>query len=381
MFIIQENKIRTILSKRKIDVTIINIFIDGTLPLKHLKSMNKKMELNISIDVGGTNTRLQFETIHNGKKIETSEIFKAKIDSKQKLQELIRNSISKQKQLPDRCTIGFAGIVLNKNEVNLTRWQDKKEITLQDLYDCGLPKNKTLMLNDMELAGYGFLSSEESGYKFKKMYEPQIKTQTEPERLRSVLLAPGTGFGTTGVISGKTKFGEKYYEVIPSEVQHITVSALDEKHEKILRWMKNKLKLSYLPSWEDFVSGNGLELTYQGLIELYYPKMKTGKLSAEQIAEKALKDEICKEALDIFYRCAGKLTQVIALFFRPFNGIYLCGTTTLKNAELIKQSGFMEELQKSTDRAAILKLFPVYIIDDEDINIKGGLWVCRNMIG
>ena len=335
--------------------------------------------MNISIDVGGTNTRLQFEITQNGKQIRTSEIYKAKINSKQKLQGFIRNSINKQKQLPDKCTIGFAGIVLNKSEVNLTRWQDRTKITLQDLYDCGLPENKTLMLNDMELAGYGFLSLEENGYRFKKLYESPVKTQTEPGNSRSVLLAPGTGFGTTSVITGKTKSGEKYYEVIPSEVQHITVSPLDEKHEKLVKWMKNKLQLSYLPSWEDFVSGNGLELTYQGLIGLFYPEMKPGKLSAEQIAEKALKDEICKEALDIFYRCTGKLTQAIALFFRPFNGIYLCGYTTTKNTEFIKQSGFINELQKSTDRATILKLLPVYIIEDEEINIKGGLWACRNI--
>ncbi|MBC8485862.1 MAG: ROK family protein, partial [Bacteroidetes bacterium] len=324
---------------------------------------------------------LQFELVKNGQQIETSEIFKAKIDSKQKLQEFIRNSINGQKQLPDKCTIGFAGIVLNKNKVNLTRWQNSSKITLQDLYDCGLPENKTLMLNDMELAAYGFLSLEKSEYKFKKLYEPSIKAQTEQDHSRSVLLAPGTGFGTTGVITGKTKTGEKYYEVIPSEIQHITVSPLDEKHEELIKWMKNKMKLSNLPSWEDFVSGNGLELTYKGLKELFYPNLKIEKFSAEQIAEKALKDEICREALDIFYRCAGKLTQAIALFFRPFNGIYLCGSTTTQNAEFIKQSGLMEELQKSTDRATILKLFPVYIIEDEDINIKGGLWACRNMIG
>jgi len=345
--------------------------------------MSKKLELNMSIDVGGTNTRLQFETIRNELQIKTFEIFKARIDSKQKLQDFIRNSIKKQKQLPDRCTIGFAGIVLNKNEVNLTRWQDRTKITLQDLYDCGLPENKTLMLNDMELAGYGFLSLEERGHKFTKLYEPPMKTQTEPDHLRSVLLAPGTGFGTTGVVTGKTKTGEKYFEVIPSEIQHITVSPLDEKHEELIKWMKSKLQLSNPPSWEDFVSGYGLELTYQGLIELFYLKMKSGKLSAEQIAEKALKneDEICIEALDIFYRCAGKLTQAMALFFRPFNGIYLCGSSTIKNSEFLKQSGFLEELQKNTDRAIILKRLPVYIIENENINIKGGLWACRNIIG
>ena len=343
--------------------------------------MSKNLKLNISIDVGGTNTRLQFEITQNGKQIETSEIFKARINSKQKLQDFIRNSINKQKKLPDKCTIGFAGIVLNKNEVSLTRWQDVTKITLQDLYNCGLPENKTLMVNDMELAGCDFLNLKESGYKFTKLYEPPVKAQTKLDHSRSILLAPGTGFGTIGVITGKISSGEKYYEVIPSEVQHITVSALGEKHEKLIKWMKNKMKLSNLPSWEDFVSGSGLELTYQGLIELFYPKMKPEKLSAEQIAEKASEDKICTEALDIFYRCAGKLTQAMALFFRPFNGIYLCGSTTAKNAEFIKQSGFLEELQKSMDRAIILKLLPVYIIDDEDINIKGGLWACRNILG
>ncbi|MBC8416463.1 MAG: glucokinase, partial [Candidatus Cloacimonetes bacterium] len=194
--------------------------------------MKNEKKLNLSIDVGGTNTRLQFELVKNGQQIETSEIFKAKIDSKQKLHDFIRNSINGQKQLPDKCTIGFAGIVLNKSEVNLTRWHNRTKITLQDMYDCGLPENKTLMLNDMELAGYGFLSLEENGYRFKKLYEPPIKARTEPESSRTVLLAPGTGFGTTGVITGKTKSGEKYYEVIPSEIQHITVSPLDEKHEE-----------------------------------------------------------------------------------------------------------------------------------------------------
>ncbi len=337
--------------------------------------------MNISIDVGGTNTRLQFEITQNEKQIETSKIFKARINSKKKLQDFIRDSINEQKKLPDKCTIGFAGIVLNKNEVNMTRWQDRTKITLQDLCDSGLPENKTLMLNDMELAGYGFLSLEESEYRLTKLYESQIKAQTELGHSRSVLLAPGTGFGTTGVITGSTKSGEKYYEVIPSEIQHITVSPLDEKHEELIKWMKNKMKISNLPSWEDFVSGSGLELIYKGLIELFYPNLKPEKLSAEQIAEKALKDKICREALDIFYRCAGKLTQAIALFFRPFNGIYLCGSTTSKNSEFIKQSGFMEELQKSTDREKILKLFPVYIIEDENINTKGGLWACRNVLG
>ena len=254
--------------------------------------MKNEKKLNLSIDVGGTNTRLQFEIIQNGKQIETSKTFKAKIDSKQKLQEFIRDSITKQKTLLDNCTIGFAGIVLNKREVNLTSWQNSTKITLQDLYDCGLPQNKILMLNDMELAGYGFLALEETGYQFKKLYEPSVKTQIKPGSSRSILLAPGTGFGTTGVIKGKTKSGEKYFEVIPSEVQHITVSHLNEKHEELIKWMKNKMKLSNLPSWEDFVSGSGLELTYQGFIELFYPKMKLEKLSAEQIAEKALKNEI-----------------------------------------------------------------------------------------
>ena len=182
------------------------------------------------------------------------------------------------------------------------------------------------------------------------------------------------------MIKGKTEFGEKYFEIVPSEVQHITVSPLNEKHEKLMKWMKNKLKFSNLPSWEDFVSGNGLELIYKGLRELFYPKIKLEELSAEQIAERAGKDEICTEALDIFYRCAGKLTQAIALFFRPFNGIYLCGTSTIKNAEFITKSGFIKELHKSKDRENILKLFPVYIIEDENINIKGGLWACRNVL-
>jgi len=65
--------------------------------------------MNISIDVGGTNTRLQFETIQNGQQVETSGIFKAEINSKQNLQDFIGVQLISKKNFPINAILVLQG--------------------------------------------------------------------------------------------------------------------------------------------------------------------------------------------------------------------------------------------------------------------------------
>ena len=142
----------------------------------------------------------------------------------------------------------------------------------------------------------------------------------------------------------------------------------------ILAKMENRNFLSY----EDFVSGKGLEDTYNALLQIE-GKETNGK-KAEQIAEDAVKnnDLIAKEALDIFYCCAGRLIQAMCLVIQPYGGVFLCGASTINNSSFISQGGFIKELHNSPVRKQLLIRFPVYIITKRDINIAGGLWACRN---
>lgn len=340
--------------------------------------------LNISIDVGGTHTRLRAEIIENGKIVFSSQEYMRKINSKEELRNFIKSSINDIASdiKPTHCVIGFAGVVIDHREVKITNWKNTPTITLEDLIAWGFPKNNTPMVNDMELAGYGILDMEEknemNSNQCEILYKPEFSAKNRINN--KLIIAPGTGFGTASIIECTIHSGEKVKDVLSSEVQHIQIPALDDRHAEIIEIMlSDKPERSFL-NYEDFVSGNGLLKTYEAILKLDGIEQK--EKDAKQIAESAVdgNDKSAIEALNIFYRCVGRLIQAMALMIQPYGGIYLCGASTINNNKFIMQSGLIEELHNCLIRQQLLIQFPVYIITKPDINIAGGLWACRRVL-
>ena len=126
--------------------------------------------------------------------------------------------------------------------------------------------------------------------------------------------------------------------------------------------------------------GKGLCETYEAILKLEGIEQK--EKDTQMIADSAVggSDKYAIEALDIFYRCVGRIIQAMALMSQPYGGIYLCGASTINNAKFIQQSGLIEELHNCQIRQQLLTQFPVYIITKSDINITGGLWACRRVL-
>jgi glucokinase len=338
--------------------------------------------LNLSIDVGGTHSRLQCEIIDDNKILKTSREYKSAIGSKKALEKFIQNSIQKFTDiLPAKCVIGFAGAVIDRKEVTLTNWPGQPKITFQDLLGWGLPEN-TFMTNDMELAAYGILDMKET----KQIPSEQCKTLFMPGKLSSkyaenmLVLAPGTGFGTGSIVELTTAKGEKIHELISSEIQHIQIPVLDETHYKMIQIIYGKKVNRNFLNFEDFVSGQGLGDTYNALLRIN-GKKPNGKTTAE-IANSALdnSDDVAMKALDYFYRIIGRLAQAMSLMLQPYGGIFLCGASTEQNAIFIPESGFLHEIHNCLVRKLLLEQYPVYIVTKLNINITGGLWACRKKI-
>ncbi len=341
-------------------------------------------KLNISIDVGGTHTRLRAEIIEKGKIDLLSKEFIQKISSKEELKNFIKSSLNSFNPGIDITNgiIGFAGAVIDHREVKITNWKNTPTIILEDLIELGFPKSKTVMVNDMEMAGYGILEMEEKGemnsYKCQILYKPDLPAKNRINN--KLVIAPGTGFGTASIIEFTAHSGENKKDVLSSEIQHIQIPSFDERHAEIIRIiLSNKLERSFL-NFEDFVSGKGLSETYYAILELE----GIGKVEKEasDIASLAVSksDKYAVEALNIFYRSVGRVIQAMALMIQPYGGIYLCGASTIKNAEFIHQSDLMKEFHNCLIRQQLLIQFPVYIITKPDINISGGLWACRSIL-
>ena len=340
--------------------------------------------LNVSIDVGGTHTRLMAEMILDGKVDLSSVEFKQKIGSKEELKNFIHSSLSQMdlNYMPTHCVIGFAGAVIDHKKVAITNWKNKPTIILEDLEKWGLPKNKTIMVNDMELAGYGILDmiekNEMNSNQCETLYKPDFPIQNRINN--RLIIAPGTGFGTANIIEFTAISGEIVKDVLSSEIQHIQIPPFDERHAEIISIILSKKTERTFLNFEDFVSGKGLCETYEAILKL--DGIELEDKDAAEIADSAVNrsDKYAVEALNIFYRCVGRIIQAMALNVQPYGGIFLCGASTINNAKFIHQSTLMDEFHNCLIRQQLLTQFPVYIITKPDINIAGGLWACRSLL-
>ena len=91
-------------------------------------------KLNISIDVGGTHSRLQCEIIENETTHQKSAEYKAVIGDKIALEKFIQSSIKDFTDLtPEKCIVGFAGAIIDRQKVAVTNWLKRPVISKTDL--------------------------------------------------------------------------------------------------------------------------------------------------------------------------------------------------------------------------------------------------------
>ena len=354
------------------------------------KNPTKKM---IAVfDIGGTNTRAKVVPENNeesGYFPETG-IVKFHISSKEQLKKFIQEIVLTQWHGYEliQCVLDFAGPVLNHRSVRMSNWEGSPVINVDELIEWGLPRNSTFMLNDIEAAAYGVIylieNSQLSSAGCSVLYEstrPVFKNKIINNKF---ILMPGTGLGGAGLVATIDETGKAIHQPVASEIGHVPSSIISPVHEGIMQWLKKEKRIqSYWPSWEDFVSGRGLTHIYEALININRISKKErvsreeGIDLAETIAKRALqrKDKIAELALELFFRCAGKAAQVLALIYQPFGGIFLCGDVIRKNKEFIRNSGFMEELHDNATLCKLLKIFPVYIIAKKNLNLIGNFWI------
>jgi len=362
-----------------------------------VRSGKLENQVMAAFDIGGTNTRVQVIQ-KNNLSIDIpleKDIFELHISSKGKLKKLIQELvfIRWKKFCLKQCVLDFAGPVLNHQSVRMSNWKGSPVIKMNELIEWGLPRNCTLMINDIEAASFGILSLIETNQLSSAgcsiLYEPDKPVSQIKQSNNMILLMPGTGLGTAGLVSIMDKTGMVIYKPIASEIGHAPASPINQIHEDVIRWLKNEKIIKYdWPSWEDFVSGRGLVHIYEALVNITNPlpseiiKWKKDEDGAPIIARAAIQqmDKLSEKALELFFRCTGKIAQILALAYQPFGGIFLCGGVIRKNQSFIPESGFLEELHGNAIQSNLLKMFPVYVVTKKNLNIIGNLWAARNQI-
>nr|VFJ49321.1 MAG: glucokinase [Candidatus Kentron sp. FW] len=345
------------------------------------------MDIVIGFDVGGTNSRATIARVESGTLMSHSDfptLISEKVASKKELREFIGSLLSSlpHTDRPIGAALALAGPIAHHREVVMTNWPDPKNITIEEFVEWGLPANRTVMANDMEAGCYGLakrIQEDKSALRhFEQLKESSISLGEIPKGNR-VFIAPGTGLGAAGIIQ-ETEGGQIY--PIAVELQHTPMPVLQEVTQTIAVWLHNHEHIVYPhPSWEDFVSGRGLANAYRALRaarSVSTPDVTIGVTDPAGAVAKAgmMGTDACAEqALSVFYTCAGYFCQLMALGFQAFGGVFIGGTSTIKNRDFIPKSPLVSAFSDNPTQQSLLDQFPIYLVKESDLNLDGALWL------
>ena len=334
--------------------------------------MNEKTVL--LMDIGGTHCRAKIvqgpEGLFDSTSVKVSRM--EKITDKQSFFKFITEMIvtGSGAVRPDYAVLCFAGPVIRES-VSMFNWTGDREIGLAELIHAGLPESGISLLNDMEAAAFGLIACRKGKSVLDEVVLYQGSGMKEPRNDNSVLMIPGTGIGVSAIVDMEQPGSGREWQALGCELQHTPIPVLNQEHYVVMNRMKTRLSIDN-PTWEDFVSGRGLENIYSCLVA---EGIQVTPLPAAEIAGRAVagSDGLCKTALDMFYQCCGALAQVLALVFQPYGGIRLAGESTRKNYASIPGGPFLGQLHDNEVRADLLMQFPVYLVRSE-LNLDGAAY-------
>jgi glucokinase len=313
----------------------------------------------VAMDVGATNTRIAIGEAGQPFGPELTRV-RQPVGSARALREFLRDTTAHVIG-SGRVTLvaGFAGVPEPGGLVTMTNWGGDRDVTHQDLLNSGF--DQVRMLNDLEAAGHGLIAllgdqAEDTG-----AIVP-LSGRWVPDCGNRALVMPGTGLGSVGIVD--LGGGERWH-VVPSETQHGLATG-ESKRE--MAWLDRvRTELGRPPTWEDCVSGRGLERLYH----LAISGAEAGPLDAGSVAKLALEgDERATAALTAFYSFVGGFSQQLALAFLSTGGLFLSGSSTRKNLEFIPKSPFLEAFKKNDLIRHVIETLPVFVVTQE-LNLRG----------
>ena len=311
----------------------------------------------VAIDVGASRTRIRIGE-DPGDFDEPAGLLIREIGSATALMDLLREV---RADIPPHASVylsgGIAAPPLGKDERVMTNWPDDGRVSISAIRELGY--DRVELMNDLEAAAHGlsvFLERDPLPGEIVAFGGAAI-----PEAGNRALVIPGSGLGSAGIVDLGARHDPRW-KVVPTEVGHATAGW--HEHDDLLDRVDRYLGRP--PTWEDCVSGPGLETLWAAGGEPV-----DDPLRAPEIAMLASEgDARARNALEHYYLLAARFSQVLALSFLSTGGLFLAGGSTRSNAPLIPEDGFLRAFRENLRMADVLEEIPVFIVLSE-INLLG----------
>jgi glucokinase len=182
-------------------------------------------------------------------------------------------------------------------------------------------------------------------------------------RAPALLMGPGTGFGTSCLL---TRNGRPV--VVASEAGHSTLPGTSRREDDVIEMLRRRFGHV---SIERAVSGPGLVNLYEALAAI--DGAAVAKRDGTSITEAALNDScsFSRSAFDMFCAMLGTVAGNLALTFCARGGVYIAGGIVPRFPEYIARSEFRARFEAGGRYHAYLHDIPVKIIRRPDATFLG----------
>ena len=180
-----------------------------------------------------------------------------------------------------------------------------------------------------------------------------------------ILVVPGTGLGMAGIVNE---------EVVSTEAGHLNIPAKIKKEslDQIIEVFRNKT--GRMPTFEDFLSGKGLNFFYCVLSD-----QEECSLTNEEILSNYNTDAVCLEVKESMNYLYAAYLRYIALAWGALGGVYLAGSITNSLLFDIDNNKFRQIFEDSETMNSLLKATPIFRVKPQDLGFRGALKLAREL--
>lgn len=264
-----------------------------------------------------------------------------------------------------RACFGAAGVISDtRDQVKPTNLSFV--IDVQDIQQAtGL--QQFCLMNDFEAVGYGIEYIQPKDLLVINKGLPRLHAS-------KAILGAGTGLGKAIMAWSPAR---QRYVLIASEGGHAD-AAIQTQQELDLMFFIRHSNGKCNVSWEDILSGKGIQRIYQflGKTEQYEPteigqEIERQGAHPDQIFSNWSRDKHCFDTFNIYGRFYGRCAKNFTLDTLALSGLYIAGGIAAKNLALFEQPGFWQEFINCGKQAHLLKDVPLYIIADYNVSLYG----------
>ncbi len=337
---------------------------------KYVNTVPSNIECLLGADIGGTNANFGiFQLINNKPKLILSIHFKS---------QKIKNFTDVIKQLLDylqnkygitikKATIAAAGAVSAMhdyvNPTNLNVDIDSNEILKHTNLVC------VFIINDFEVIGFGLNAIDPINL-------VQVNKGIMRNKANKIIVGAGTGLGKSIMYYNEC---EGHYESLASEGGHADFAPQNQIELDLVKFIQKKEKKSCNVSWEDILSGYGIEnmylfFKYRNSNEYANPAISATGPNPDEIFNSREKDEHAWNTFVLYSKLYARCAKNFALDALALGGVYIAGGIAAKNLPLFEQKCFMQEFVNCGKQQELLKEVPIFVITDYDISLYGAVY-------